>query len=363
MQMLKPNILYVDDEHYNLTAFVAAFRRYYNIFTSTSVREAIEILKHQTVDLIITDQRMPEMTGVQFLEALLTEYPEPVRMILTGFTDVDAIKRAINNGCVLRYITKPWNENELKQIIDMGIKIHELEQNQRLLIKKLESGLDQKKKTIELFEKYLQPDILEQVLNLGPEQLFASRGEHRIISTLFSDIRRFTRFSETLSSKEVVSYLNRYFAMMINCVIKNHGSVYKLLGDGLMATFGAPTSSIYNQRNAVYCALDMMEELKVFNNTVGKEFSHETAIGIGITTGSSIVGHIMSEHNLSYVALGASVNRSIELEDLTREIPNAVLIDESTYSEVKNDVTAEALKNPEIEAKYGKVYKVIGKND
>src|SRR6185312_5301415 len=109
MSNKKFSVLYIDDESHNLTAFMAEFRRYYNVFTTTSAREAIGILQKNDIDVIITDQRMPEMTGVQFLEAVISEFPNPVRMILTGFSDIDAITKAINTGSVLRYITKPWD--------------------------------------------------------------------------------------------------------------------------------------------------------------------------------------------------------------------------------------------------------------
>ena len=90
----KPKILYVDDEQANLDAFVAVYRHYYTIFTETSGARAIEILRQHEIELIITDQRMPEMTGVQFLEAILPQCSSPVRMVLTGFSDIDAIVQA-----------------------------------------------------------------------------------------------------------------------------------------------------------------------------------------------------------------------------------------------------------------------------
>ncbi len=116
------NILYVDDEQHNLNSFKAAFRRHYNIFTANSAKEGIEIMNNNSIHLIITDQRMPEMTGVEFLEKAVGLYPESVRMILTGFSDVEDIIRAINTGRIYRYITKPWQEQELKMTIDLALE-------------------------------------------------------------------------------------------------------------------------------------------------------------------------------------------------------------------------------------------------
>jgi response regulator RpfG family c-di-GMP phosphodiesterase len=106
----KYNILYVDDEQHNLNSFKAAFRRHYNVYTALGAKEGIEVLNTNPIHLIITDQRMPEMTGVEFLEKAIGLYPETIRMILTGFSDVEDIIRAINTGRIYRYITKPWQE-------------------------------------------------------------------------------------------------------------------------------------------------------------------------------------------------------------------------------------------------------------
>ncbi|MEN9522975.1 MAG: hypothetical protein RL065_1352 [Bacteroidota bacterium] len=115
------NILYVDDEQHNLNSFKAAFRRHYNVFTALGAKEGIEVLNNNPIHLIITDQRMPEMTGVEFLEKAIGLYPETIRMILTGFSDVEDIIRAINTGRIYRYITKPWQEQELKMTIDLAL--------------------------------------------------------------------------------------------------------------------------------------------------------------------------------------------------------------------------------------------------
>ncbi|MEM6767818.1 MAG: histidine kinase [Bacteroidota bacterium] len=130
----KPSILYVDDEHQNLVSFKATFRPYYHIHIAHSGLEAIDILKQSQIDLIITDQRMPNMTGVQLFETILTEFPDPIRMVLTGYSDVEAIINAINKGKVYYYVTKPWNEKELKLIIDNALEAYRLKQENKQLV-------------------------------------------------------------------------------------------------------------------------------------------------------------------------------------------------------------------------------------
>ena len=130
----KPSILYVDDEHQNLVSFKATFRPYYQIHVAHSGLEAIEILKKHKIDLIITDQRMPNMTGVELFESILTDFPDPIRMVLTGYSDVHAIIDAINKGKVYYYITKPWNEKELKLIIDNALEAYSLKKENKQLV-------------------------------------------------------------------------------------------------------------------------------------------------------------------------------------------------------------------------------------
>lgn len=354
MRNNKPTILYVDDEPFNLVTFAATFRRYYNILTCTSGKEGMEILRNNAVDLIITDQRMPEMTGVQFLEAVVNDYPDPVRMILTGFSDIEAITKAINTGSVLRYVIKPWDELELKQIIDMGIRIHDLELNGRLLASQLETELKKQKEIIDLFQKYVPEPVLNQILTHDNQNQIYD-GEYRIISILFSDIRQFTKLSETLDPKELVAYLNDYYSVMVNCVIKNHGAIYKLMGDGLIALFGAPVSSVYNQRNAVYCALEMIKVLEEFN----AKYKFKTQIGIGISTGETLVGHIRAENFITYVAIGDVIEMASKIQDLTHDIPNGIIINEPTFTAVKGDVEISTVKN--TDGKLGNLYQVLSR--
>jgi serine phosphatase RsbU (regulator of sigma subunit) len=144
---LLPPVLYVDDEKDNLIVFKSTFRRNYNIYLASSGKEGLEIMRNNEIHLIITDQRMPEMTGIQFLEKVIPDYPDCVRMILTGFTDIEAIIEAINTGRVHRYITKPWNSEELKITIDNGLETFHLKHENRILmedLKKMNKTLEQR---------------------------------------------------------------------------------------------------------------------------------------------------------------------------------------------------------------------------
>ncbi len=122
----KIKILYLDDEEHNLIAFKALFRREFDVFTTTSPQEAVAYLNSNEVPVILSDQKMPELSGVEFFELTLADFPHAVRILVTGYADIEAVIDAINRGQVYRYVAKPWNENDLRVCILNAIERYEL---------------------------------------------------------------------------------------------------------------------------------------------------------------------------------------------------------------------------------------------
>jgi PAS domain S-box-containing protein len=120
----KINILYVDDEPNNLVSFNANFRKFFNIYTASSAEEGKDILNTREINVLITDQRMPGITGVQFLESIIKDHPFPVRILLTGYSDIETVIEAINKGQVFRYVLKPFDFEELKLIIENAYDLY-----------------------------------------------------------------------------------------------------------------------------------------------------------------------------------------------------------------------------------------------
>ena len=131
-------VLYVDDEINNLNSFKAAFRRNFNIYTASSAAEGRKILDGNEVGVIITDQRMPVTTGIEFLESILNVYPDTIRILLTGFSDINAVIDAINRGQVYKYLVKPWQNDELRIHIQNAIEIYSLRKENKELTYKLQ---------------------------------------------------------------------------------------------------------------------------------------------------------------------------------------------------------------------------------
>ncbi len=130
-----PRILVVDDEEAILETMTFTFQNDYDVHTSSDARRALEILdENAPFAVVLTDQRMPNMSGVEFLREVWKNHPETVRMILTGFADIDAIIESINDGHVYAYITKPWEPDQLKQVMKQAVEHYELTvENERLL--------------------------------------------------------------------------------------------------------------------------------------------------------------------------------------------------------------------------------------
>src|SRR5215469_15546180 len=117
MSETRTRILYLDDEINNLNTFRASFRRNYEIYTALTVSEARNLLEEVPVEVIIADQRMPHTTGVEFFNGIKEKYPDPIRILLTGYTDIEYLIDSINKGQIYRFIRKPWEEFEIHNAI------------------------------------------------------------------------------------------------------------------------------------------------------------------------------------------------------------------------------------------------------
>jgi len=131
---MKHTILAVDDEPANLRMLERLFHREYRVLTAGSGEEGLDLLKQETVSLIISDQRMPGMTGTEMLRESLRTNPDAVKIILTGYTDVEALIEAINCARVYRYVNKPWDPEKLKATVRSAISERDAMIEQRRLL-------------------------------------------------------------------------------------------------------------------------------------------------------------------------------------------------------------------------------------
>lgn len=139
----KINVLYIDDEINNINSFKASFRRIFTVFTAESAAEGKIILEKEDIHVILSDQRMPKTTGIEFFQSILETHPDPIRILITGYTDINAVIDAINVGQVYKYLSKPWNEEDIKNFIYKAFEVVDLRRKNKELTGKL---LDANKK-------------------------------------------------------------------------------------------------------------------------------------------------------------------------------------------------------------------------
>ena len=184
-----------------------------------------------------------------------------------------------------------------------------------------------------MFQKYVPQDVVNEIVQ-NPDQ--ALIGKNAKVAVLFSDIRSFTTISETLSPEVIVDSLNRYFTIMVDIIYNRRGVIDKYIGDAIMAVFGAPKEYGDDVQQAIYVGLEMLENLKVFNENQKKKDLPEFKIGIGINYGDVTVGNIGTAQKMDYTVIGDAVNLASRLEGLTKIYRIPIIVSEEAVTCAKN---------------------------
>jgi len=208
------NLLIIDDEIEITKSLFRQFRRKYNVHIATSAEEALPILENEHIQVVLSDQRMPGMSGIDFFSAIKDKYPDALKLILTGYTDIEAVIGAINEGQVFRYLTKPWNPVELNLVIEEAFEKYELITNNRALMFKLkEANLTLEKKVEERTKELESANVKLTNLNIEKNKyigIVAHDLRNPIGNALsYSDL--LISDYEDFSQKEHVQFLNIIF--------------------------------------------------------------------------------------------------------------------------------------------------------
>jgi class 3 adenylate cyclase len=365
MEVLKDvfNVLYVDDEENNLNSFRAALRRNYNIYTALSGEEGIDILSKTDIHVIVTDQRMPHMTGVQFLQHI-PDAQDNVKIILTGFSDMESIIEAINTGKVYRYITKPWDKDELKITIDNAIETVMLRRDNKHLIQELREHNEQLEEKVRLRTQEIekQKQIIEAaksqseslLLNILPAEIAdelkqfgkSYARKHEQVSVLFADIKGFTFIAEKLTPVKLVTQLDEVFGAFDNIIAKYGMEKIKTIGDAYMCASGLPLADNENAVKSVKAALDMQQFIKEFGAANKIQNLPVFEIRVGIHTGPLVAG-VVGLRKFAYDIWGDAVNLASQMEQHSEV--GKVNISGETYSLIKD--TFNCTYRGKIEAK------------
>ena len=164
-QSRRPTVLYVDDERGNLAAFRAAFRQEFDVVLAQTPMEATQRLQHFPVDVMITDQRMPGMSGIELVRSTKETYPEVVKMILTGFADHEVVMQALNEGLVYRFFEKPWSREVIARDIWKAFDMLEAYRQRKKQLLEMRSNLERGVESVNELLGHLT--IQQDALGLG----------------------------------------------------------------------------------------------------------------------------------------------------------------------------------------------------
>ncbi len=317
------NLLVVDDNRVNRLLLGRALEQLGHTVTfAENGRQALEILRQRRLDLVLLDIEMPEMNGYQVLEALAAD-PHlgdvPVVM-MSSVEEVDSVARCIEMGAE-DYLFKPVNPVLLKARIGSSLEKKRLRDQQR-----------------ELVRKFATAEVADEVRTTG----LALGGKHVEASVMFSDIRSFTSITEALSQDDTFELLNSYYTLMFDAIGGHGGIVNQMLGDGLMAIFGAPLPRADHRDRAVRAALEMLDLVDGFNREQMLRGAVEIRIGIGIASGPVIAGFTGTQHRVTYTCVGDTVNLAAHLEAHTKVVGQPILIDETTRTGLGDGIRVES---------------------
>ncbi|MGK0290214.1 MAG: class 3 adenylate cyclase [bacterium] len=189
------------------------------------------------------------------------------------------------------------------------------------------------------FEKFVSRQFINHISAEGVENIEFGRAESDKVSVLFSDIRSFSNIAEMMSPQEVLNFLNSYFKRMSFPIHQHHGFIDKFIGDAIMALFddSGTTEFVNAGQNSVLSAIDMQKELMNYNQHRHISGYPPITNGIGIHTGTVVIGTVGTEERMESTVLGDVVNLASRLEGLTKFYQNKIIISEDTYEQIKHN--------------------------
>jgi adenylate cyclase len=326
------HILVVDDNKMNRLLLARGLEQQgHRVSFAENGRQALEMLRAQGFDLVLLDVLMPEMDGYQVLDQLMadTELRNVPVVMVSAVGELESVVKCIEMGAE-DYLSKPINPVLLKARIGSSLEKKRLRDQQR-----------------ELIRKFATKEVAEDLEESG----FALGGKFVPATVMFSDIRGFTTISESQPPADTIELLNDYYTLMMDAINGEQGVVNQIVGDGLMAIFGAPRPCEDRRQHAALAALQMIELIEQYNQERIARKLAPIRIGVGIASGDVIAGYTGTQHRATYTCVGDTVNLAARLESHTKLVGQPILIDEATRQGLGPEFVVEDQGEAELKGK------------
>ncbi len=302
---------------------------------ASSGEEAVDLAQKSSPEVILMDIVLARgfIDGVETAQKLRELGANVPVIFLTAHSDDATVRRATTTG-PHGYVVKPYQARDLKIAIDMSLShVREQAAAQAEFSRQMQAVEKQKR----VLERYFPENLVDFLVD--EEHGDELSGKHVEATIMFCDIRNSTQIAESMKATDFAHLLSDLFSGIMDLTYANGGSVNKLLGDGLLITFGCPFPEPTDTVNCVRLALQIREYLRAFNSNRenGKEVA-PLAMGIGICSGPVFAGNIGSDRHMDYSVLGDPVNTASRLEALTKLTHYDVLMDKSTNEKVHSDI-------------------------
>jgi len=317
-------VLVVDDNKVNRLLLARTLElQGHHVESAENGRLALARLSDDDFDVVLLDIEMPEVDGFEVLARIkedraLRDIPVIVTSSLEG---LDNVVRCLELGAE-DYLAKPVNAILLRARLDASLEKKRLRDQQA-----------------EIIRRFATPAVADDLARSG----FVLGGRRVEITVLFVDIRGFTTMSEQMQPEDTIDLLNDYYALMFDAITSNGGAVNQMMGDGLMAIFGAPQPLDDGAVHAVRAAQEMVDVMALL--TAGRAQSGQAAvrIGVGVATGEVIAGYTGTRQRATYTCIGDTVNLGARLEAYTKEAERSIVVDGATATAVGSSIPLDAL--------------------
>jgi adenylate cyclase len=324
MPDLPGRVLVVDDNKVNRLLLVRTLElQGHHVESAENGRVALARLNNDDFDLVLLDIEMPEVDGFEVLAELkrdraLRDIPVIVTSSLEG---LDNVVRCLELGAE-DYLAKPVNPVLLRARLDASLEKKRLRDRQA-----------------EIVRRFASPGVAEDLARAE----FVLGGRRVAVTVLFVDIRGFTTMSEQMRPEDTIDLLNDYYALMFDAITSNGGVVNQMMGDGLLAVFGAPQPLDESAVCAVVAAQQMVDLMALLSAGRAQAGGTAVRIGVGVATGEVIAGYTGTRQRATYTCIGDTVNLGARLEAYTKEADRSIVVDGATAAAVGSAIQLDPL--------------------